>query len=213
MQIRYFGHSCFIIEDGKVSIVTDPFNESIGLKLPSLKATIVTVSHTDPESGNSKAIEGEPRIFDWPGEYETLGVHIKGIHSFHSPKEAKEQKENTIFAIEFNGIRLCHLGDQGCRLTPEQLEKIGEVDVLFIPVGGNTTIDAKKAQGVIEQLEPRVVIPMQYNIPGIKMPLDPLGPFLGLMGAKEVQPIEEFKFKKSELPEENTKIVVLDISR
>lgn len=213
MTIRYLGHACFQITEGRNSLVTDPYHsEATGLTLPGLTAQIATVSHSDPESNNARAVQGDPKVFDWPGEYETLGIHLKGIHSFHSPKEATEQKENIVFVITWNDIRLCHLGDQGCKLTPEQLEKMGDIDVLFIPVGGNTTIDAKKAQSVIEQIEPRLIIPMQYGTEKSHLKLDPLDSFLRLMGVKDIQPLPEFKFGKSDLPEENSKVVVLEIT-
>jgi len=213
MQIRYLGHACFEIQEGKITIITDPYDETVtGLKLKDPTADVVTVSHADPESNNPKGVKGDPRILDWPGEYEAFGIHMRGIHSFHSPKDAEDQKENTIFTIKWNGIRLCHLGDQGCKLTDQQLEKIGDVDVLFVPVGGRTTIDAKKAHAVIEQIDPRVIIPMQYASPKSKIELDPLETFLGLVGAKDVQPLPEFKFKKSDLPEDNSKVVVLSVT-
>ena len=149
MNIKFHGHSCLSINDGDFTIVTDPYDESTGLKLPALKADMVTVSHKDPHHNNAGAVQGGPKIFNWPGEYETAGVYFKGIASFHNPKEDKEQKENTIFKIEINGIHLCHLGALGTKLTPEQLEQVGDVDILFVPVGGKDTIDVKKAKEVI----------------------------------------------------------------
>ena len=165
-------------------------------------------AHPRPES--LRWVEGEPRVFNWPGEYETGGIHFKGIHSFHNPKESKEQKENIIFHYTWNGIRFCHLGGQGTKLTPEQLEKVGDVDVLFVPVGKKATLNAKKAKEIIEQIEPRVIIPMTYHTEGNTDNLDALEPFLAEMGAKNVEPLDVFKVKRSELPEENSKVVVIN---
>ena len=151
-------------------------------------------------------------VLNWPGEYETKGVHFKGIHSFHNQKEDKEQLENTIFTINFNGIRLCHLGAQGTKLTPEQLEQVGGTDILFVPVGKNDTLDPKKAKEVIEQIEPRVVIPMAYNTDGSNRGLSPVGDFLSIMGADGLESLDSFTVKRSELPEDNSKVVLLNVS-
>ena len=206
MNIKFHGHACFSIEEGKFRIVTDPFTDN----LPKLKADVVTISHDHEAYNNAKGVEGEPKIFNWPGEYETGGVHFQGVHSFHNTKDDEEQLENTVFTVYMNDIHLCHLGAQGAKLTPEQLEKIGDVDVLFIPVGGHSVIDAKKAKEVVEQIEPRVIIPMVYQTDGNKMELDPLDSFLSAMGKKDVEPMDEFKVKRSDLPEDNSKVVVLN---
>lgn len=212
MQIKFHGHSCFSIKEGDSTIVTDPYDESTGLKSPNINAKVVTVSYNHPHHSNSKAISGEPKVFDWPGEYETSGIHIKGVTSFHNPKEDNEQKENTIFKIDLNGINLCHLGSLGTKLTPEQLEKIGDVDILFVPVGGKESIDAKKAKEVIEQIEPRLIIPMAYNTEGSKCGFDELGLFLSQMGAEGAESTDTFVLKRSELPEDASKVVVIQPS-
>ncbi len=212
MEIKFYGHACFSIEDGGVTVVTDPFQEEIGLKLPKLSADAVTVSHNAAPYNNVDAIEGGPKVFSWPGEYETKGIHFKMIHSFHNQKEDKEQMENNIVVINWANIRLCHLGAQGTKLTPEQLEQVGEVDILFVPVGGKGCLDTKKAKEVIEQIEPRVVIPMCYNTDGSKLELNSRDAFLSVMGTKTDEPADSFKVKRSELPEDNSKMVVLNVS-
>ena len=169
MLIKFHGHACFSIEADGGTIVTDPFSEEIGLKLPKLQSDVVTISHNGKAYNNASGVTGEPRVFSWPGEYETKGVHLKGIHSFHNSKDDKEQLENVIFLINDKGIKLCHLGAQGTKLTPEQLEQVGDVDILFIPVGGKDTGDAKKAKEIVEQIEPRIVIPMVYDTDGSQL--------------------------------------------
>jgi L-ascorbate metabolism protein UlaG (beta-lactamase superfamily) len=205
MKIKFYGNTCFSIGDSSVTLVTDPHE-----KISSLKANAVTVSQKDPEHSNVSGIQGTPKILDWPGEYEVSGIHIQGIASFHNAKEDKEQKENTIFSFGLNGIRLCHLGCIGTKPTPEQLEEVGDVDVLFVPVGGKDTIDAKKAKEVIEQIEPRIIIPMAYCVEDDKCGLGPLAPFLQEMGAQAIIPIDEFDFKRSDLPEDSSKVVILN---
>jgi L-ascorbate metabolism protein UlaG (beta-lactamase superfamily) len=210
MEVKFYGHACFSIKEGKTTVVTDPYGSHIGLKLPPIKADVVTISHNHPEHNNAKAIEGEPKVFNWPGEYETASIYFKSIPSFHNSREDEVQEENSIFTMNFSGIRLCHLGDQGTKLTSEQLEQVGDVDVLFVPVGGKDTINAKKAKEVIEQIEPRVVIPMVYHTPGSKFGNDPLESFLDVMGSKSLEPVDAFIFKKADLPQDNSKVVVIN---
>lgn len=212
MQISFHGHACFSIKNGDNTLVTDPYDDSLGLKLPELKSTIVTVSRKHPHHNNSQAVQGEPKVFNWPGEYETAGIHLMGISSFHNAKDDKEQLENTIFKIKWNGINFCHLGSLGTKLTPEQTEAVGDIDILFVPVGGKEVIDAKKAKEVIEQIEPRVIIPMMFNTEGSTAGLDPLEPFLSEMGAQTTERLESFTLKRSELPDDSSKVVVLNQS-
>lgn len=211
MDIKFHGHACFSIIEGGVTVVTDPFQNEIGLKFPKLKADAVTVSHNASPYNNVDAVEGDPKLFSWPGEYETKNIHFKLIHSFHNPKEDKEQLENSVTVIHWDGVSLCHLGAQGTKLTPEQLEQVGEVDILFVPVGGNECLEPKKAKEVIEQIEPRIIIPMCYHTEGSKLKLGELEAFLGVMGAKAEEPLEVFKVKRSEFPEDNSKLVVLKV--
>jgi L-ascorbate metabolism protein UlaG (beta-lactamase superfamily) len=205
MKIKFYGNTCFSIGDSSLTLITDPHE-----KISSLKANAVTVSQKDPSHNNVSAIQGDPKILDWPGEYEVSGINIQGIASFHNAKEDKEQKENTIFCFSLNGVSFCHLGCIGTKPTPEQLEDIGDVDVLFVPVGGKEAIDAKKAKEVIEQIEPRVIIPMAYCVEDDKCGLGPLSPFLQEMGAQTIVPIDEFDFKRSDLPEDSSKVVILN---
>lgn len=213
MEIKFYGHACFSIEDKSVKVLMDPFDESVMEKVPDWQAQVITVSNESPAHGHVKAVKGDPIVFKWPGEYETKGVHFKGIHSFYHVSEGGEEAENNIFLLHFSGIKLCHLGAQGTKLTPEQLEQIGDVDVLFIPVGGKNVLTAKKAKEVIDQIEPRVIIPMLYSTEGDGSEFAPLSTFLSEMASTSVEPLDSFKFKKSELPEDNTKVVVLNLVR
>ncbi len=205
MKVNFHGNTCFSINDKDFSVVTDPHSKASGLK-----ANVVTVSSKENDSHNVDAVEGEKKVFNWPGEYEISGVHFQGIATFHNPKESKEQKENTVFTISLNGVHLCHLGGLGTSLTAEQTEEIGDVDILFLPVGGKNTIDAKKAKEVIEQIEPRIIIPMAYCDDDHNCDVSALQPFLSEMGTKDIEPLDEFILKRSELPDDTSKIVVLN---
>lgn len=210
MDITFYGHACFALREKNLTVLTDPYDESLGLSLPKVSAHVVTSSFDHPFHHHVKGLAGTPVVYDWPGEYEFQGTHFKGIHSFHNSKDDKEQLENIIFHMVMGDIRLCHLGAQGTKLTSEQLEKAGEVDVLFVPVGGKGGMDAKKAKEVVEQVEPRIIIPMMYDTEGSKAGLDSLQSFLSVMGAKAVEPLDKFTVRRSELPEENSKVVVLN---
>ena len=155
-------------------------------------------------------MQGNPFLIEGSGEYEVKGVFIKGIDSFHDDSEGKERGKNTIYTIEAEDMKVCHLGDIGQKqLTDDQLEKIGHVDILMIPVGGVYTIDSSEAQKIIGQIEPKVVIPMHYEVPGLKIKLDDVSKFLKASGRNSIEPIDKFTVKTSTLPKERDMDIVL----
>jgi len=214
-KIYWAGQSCFQIEvsnsrDHSADIVIDPYDEKIGLKLPNLSADILLVTHNHHDHNNIKGVKGTPFLVEGPGEYEVKGVFIQGIPSFHDDKEGKERGLNTIYVLEAEDIRFCHLGDLGQKqLTDEQLEKIDRVDVLMIPVGGEYTIDSQAAQRIIGQIEPRIVIPMHFALSKSDSKLDDVSKFLKAMGKNSVTPIDKFVVKSSTFPKDGMEIVVL----
>ena len=215
-KIYWAGQSCFQIsvsnsKDHSADIVIDPFEESTGLKLPNLSADILLVTHQHNDHNNIKDIKGTPFIIQGPGEYEVKGVFIQGIPAFHDDVLGKEKGQNTIYIIESEEMRFCHLGDLGQKqLTDEQLEQIDSVDVLMIPVGGEYTIDSSIAQKIISQIEPKIVIPMHYSLPKLKVKLDEVSKFLKTMGKDSIAPQDKLIVKTSTLPKEGVvEIVVL----
>lgn len=217
MQISWYGHSCFRINlKGKagldqaegITIVTDPFDKSLGLTTPRFKADLVLVSHNHFDHNNTEPFP-EAVIIREPGEYDLKGIEILGVRSFHDEKQGAERGENIIFKIKAEEINLVHLGDLGQKeLQEHQLEKLGEVDVLFIPVGGTYTIDAKTAQAVVAQIEPRIVIPMHYKIPKLDLAIAAVEPFLKEMGVEKTAPVEKLSLKKKDLPQQELKVVL-----
>ena len=215
-KIYWAGQSCFQIsvstsKDHSADIVIDPYDEKVGLKLPNLSADIVLVTHNHYDHNNVGGVKGGPFVIDGPGEYEVKEVFVNGIPSFHDDKEGKERGLNTIYVIEAEGLRFCHLGDLGQKqLTDEQLEKIDAVDVLMIPVGGGSTIDSSAAQKIIGQIEPRIVIPMHYALEKSKAELDDVSKFLKTMGKPSIVPVDKLVAKESTMPKEGAvEIVVL----
>ncbi|MBI1971402.1 MAG: MBL fold metallo-hydrolase [Candidatus Wildermuthbacteria bacterium] len=220
MQVIWKGQACFQLlisraKEEPLKIVIDPYAGSFtGLRELSLDADIALFTHDHADHNNAKALrqaQGKPPfVIANPGEYEVQGVFIKGIPSYHDQSEGKERGLNTIYCIEGEDIQVCHLGDLGQKeLTSQQLELIGDVDILLIPVGGVYTIDAKGAVGIVHQLEPRIVIPMHYAIPKLKFTLAGPEEFLKAMGAKGVQPQEKLTVKAKDLSGEETQVVVL----
>lgn len=215
MKIIWYGQSFFQIlakkrKEELVKIAIDPFHKKIGLRVPSFEADILLITHQHHDHNNIEAIRGNPFLILGPGEYEVKKVFIQGILSFHDDVGGKERGKNTIFTIESEGIRLCHLGDLGQKeLTPDQLEKIGDIDILMIPIGGVYTISAKEAAKIISQLEPKVVIPMHYKIPRLKINLEGLQKFLKTMGIKKPEIISKLSIKNKDLPKEGMKIIIL----
>jgi len=216
-KIYWAGQSCFQIsvstsKDHSADIVIDPFDEDfVGLKLPNLSADILLVTHDHKDHNNVKGVKGEPFVITGPGEYEVKEVFIQGIPAFHDDQEGKTRGKSTIYLIEAEGIRFCHLGDLGQKLlTDEQLEKLDKVDVLMIPVGGEDyTIDSVQAQKVISQIEPKIVIPMHFALPKLKIKLDDVSKFLKTMGKNSVTPVDKLVVKDSTLTKEGMEIVVL----
>lgn len=212
MVITWYGQSCFKIQSGETVLFTDPFAKEIGLTPPRGQANIVTISHNHFDHNNDEALTGEPLVIDGPGEYESKGVDIKGILSFHDDKEGKERGTNTIYIIDMEGMKICHLGDLGqAKLTAEQVEKIDGVDILMIPVGGTYTIDEEMAAEIINQIEPRIVIPMHYKIPGLTSKVEGVDAFLKEMGVAKKETVDKLTLKKKDLPEGDMQVIVMRI--
>lgn len=217
MIITWFGQSCFKIQGDQSTLVTDPYDQSIGLRLPRLAADVVTSSHDHRDHNNVQAVKGtadgtEPFIITQPGEYEIKGTFIYGIPAFHDNKQGAERGPNIIYRFEMDGITLAHFGDLGHLLTNGEVEKLEGVDILMIPIGGFYTIDAKQAGEIISQLEPRIVIPMHYQLPNLKLgdKLGDLKTFCKEMGVPTEAGEAKLKVTKRDLPQENMKVVILN---
>ena len=182
--------------------------------MPRLAGDIVTVSHDHGDHNNTEAVKAtgeiEPFLITGPGEYEIKDTFVYGIAAHHDDEKGGDRGNNTIYRIEMDGISMAHLGDLGHQLTSEQIEKLEGVDILFIPVGGKYTIDGKQAVSVISQLEPRLVIPMHYKIPGLKVDLDDLSVFCKEIGICPTSPIGKFKIIKKDLPQEDLQVITLE---
>ena len=211
MTITWFGHSCFRIEAKEGSILTDPFSKEIGLKPTKITDNIVLVSHDHADHNNVEGVGPETFIIKNPGEYEKNGISVLGMPSFHDRSEGKERGLNTIYLIKAEDITICHLGDLGQeKLDEKQVEEIGDVDILMIPVGGNYTINYKEAVEVISQIEPKVVIPMHYKVKGLELDIESADKFVKELGLTPEE-VNKFKVAKKTLPTEEVKLVMFNI--
>lgn len=211
MRITWFGHACFrLVSDSGVTIITDPFDETVGYGLPDEQADIVTVSHQHFDHNYVQGVPGNPEVISEIGNFYVKDIPIKGIKSYHDDQGGSKRGINIIYVFEIDGIRVCHLGDLGHVVVEEQVGQIGDVDVLFIPVGGTYTIDANAAASVVSSLKPSIVIPMHYKTDRIDFPIDGVDKFLKVMGGGTHLNDHTLEVKKQDVEGKETRIVVLD---
>jgi L-ascorbate metabolism protein UlaG (beta-lactamase superfamily) len=216
MDITYLGHSSFRIRARNATIVTDPFDpKQVGLKYPKQSCDIVTVSHDHFDHNHLEVVKDYKKVIKGPGEYEVQGVSIIGIQVYHDEEKGEARGKNTFYIIEADNIRICHLGDLGHKLSDKQLEEIGEIDVLMVPVGGYYTIDESVAGEIMKQIEPKITIPMHYQVSGLDpskfAQLKSVDDFLAEVGV-EAEKSDKLSIKAVDLGEEK-KVVVLDIKQ
>ena len=208
MTITWFGHSCFRIETKEGSILIDPFNKEIGLRPPKIKDDLVLISHHHPDHDNTTDANPEAFIIDGPGEYERKGISVRGISSFHDKSGGKERGLNTIYVIRAEDMTVCHMGDFGQeKLDDSQVEEMGDIDILMMPIGGTYTIDYKEAVNAVTQVEPKIVIPMHYKTKDLKLEIAGPEKFLKEIGLTP-EKTDKLKIAKKSLPVEEMKLVL-----
>lgn len=212
MEIVWLGHSCFRIRAREATIVTDPCPPATGHNIGKPTADIVTISHDHPNHSHLKAISGSPSLIDSPGEYEIHGAFVTGVQTFHDAQRGAERGANIAFVMEMEDMRLCHLGDLGHAPTAEQAEELVGADVLFVPVGGDTTIDGAKAAEIVAMLEARLVVPMHYRTAAMQDRLEPPDRFLKEMGVTTIEPQTKLSLTRGAVPSD-TQVVLLDYRR
>lgn len=214
MNITWNGFSSFEIETktgaSEVKIVTDPYQNSTGLRFPrTLSAEILLQTHENEDANNREAVLGNPYLIDLPGEFEVKNVFVFGIQA-PLKREVKGKKEkNLIFRIEAEGMRLAHLGALDRALSDEELQQLSNVDILMVPVGGGRVMSAGTAAEVISQIEPRVVIPMTHAVAGVTEPFSTVDEFCKSFGACRREELNKYKITQKDLPEEEMIIVTL----
>lgn len=207
MTIEWFGKTCVRITAHDSTVVIDPIGPKEGPRQPRFSPDLLLL--TNP-SIDTSSVSGEPFIIRGPGEYEVKKTFVYGIPVVRDEKgKAGDDGPTTMYLIETEGVSLAHLGSLGHQLSNGELERLEGVDILFIPVGGHSVLNAERASSVISAIEPRIVIPIQYKVPGIKEPLDSVNAFAKEMGVKDSETTEKFKITQKDLPQDNMKIVIL----
>ena len=212
MEITWHGHDCFTLKGDDATIVIDPY-EGLGASLPSFKADIVTLGDVLAEKTGSVAeVAGEPKVLDWPGEFEVSNVAVEGFSANRFMNDENAEGENAnVFIFVLDGIKVCHMSGLSHEVTDELLDKIGDVDVLLIPVGGQDVLDGKTAHKLVESIEPRLVVPMYYAATETKLKLGGAEEFLKLLGKTELDAEAKLVLKgRSSLSEGAMQVAVLE---
>jgi len=210
MELIWLGHSCVRLRGRDTVILQDPFDRTLGYPVGRWTADIVTISHDHPGHNNISAVQGNPKVLRGPGEYDIGPASIVGVASFHDKQRGKERGRNTAFVVEMDGVRVCHLGDIGDTPTAETAKAIGPVDVLLVPVGGSTTIDAQGALETVNLLEPKIIVPIHYRTPALqRQDLAGVEPFLQMMAIAHLTPVARLNVTPATLPSES-QVVLLE---
>lgn len=203
MYLSWHGQSCFSLTNKKISIVIDPYDESkAGIKLPDLKVDVVTFSFSQDSLKSNETI----KVFDWPGEFEVVDIPFIGVYSVHP----KTGRETIIFKFTVDGVNICHLGLLDHVPEVQVIDRLGKIDLLIAPAGGSGTIGAKEVSGIAEEMEPSVIIPMLYKIPGLKEPSVELDDFLKQMGLKDKEKFDRIDIKETSFPVGTLRVIQLD---
>lgn len=209
MEITWLGHSSFLIKDSKGrTLLTDPFDESVGYKVFNDHADVVTISHHHFDHDYIEKITGNPAVLDKVGFFNVCDIDIKGIPSYHDNVQGAKRGENVIYVFKMDDYRIGHLGDLGHVLSLKDRDEIGDLDILLIPVGGNYTIDGKEATAVCKLLNPKLVIPMHFKTSAVTFPIDGAEEFLTHM--QNGERIQNNTLKLDEELEGNNLVKVLD---
>ncbi len=212
MELTWYGLGCFrMSERGYPAVVTDPFaEESAGLSLPRGRADIVTTSEVldEPERAAWKGLRGVERTLAGPGEYEIGGLFISGVATPRNRKRGAEMEINVVYAVDLNGVVVCHLGESVKPLTQAQIEALGHIHVLLLPVGLPGGLTPAMASEVVSSVEPNIVVPMNYKMPGLQVNRNPVDRFLKEMGMTQSPTESSLKLTASTIPDEPTVILL-----
>ncbi len=209
MEITWLGHSCFLLQDSKgKKLLTDPFDATIGYEIYNGSPDLVTISHKHFDHNYTKALNGNYKIIDKIGTFYICDIPIKGTPSYHDKDKGAKRGDNIIFTFKMDGYTMCHLGDLGHSLSNDDIDAIGNVDILFIPVGGNYTLDGKEAAEVAKKINPKIVIPMHYKTPLVSFPLDGIETFL--MNMKNAVKVASNKLSLTDELSKSMSVVILN---
>ena len=209
MRIKWFGHSCFLIETNSTKILTDPFDESIGYPAKFPEVDLVTVSHEHSDHNAINNVKTYKQVLRDTVDKEINGIKIKSIPCFHDEARGAKRGKITIFKIHSENLSLVHLSDLGTRLTENEVKELSDVNILLIPVGSVFTIGPEEAWEVVNQLKSNIVIPMHYKTKYLRFDLLGVNEFLK---GKQYEEKDILDISKETLPEQ-TKIYVMRLSQ
>ena len=212
MVINWYGEGCFKISEGPLTIMTDPIESSSGLSAPRFKADIVIKTLLkSPLPADEKPIsttDGETNIIAGPGEFEIKGVQVNG---WALKKESNDKFIKSIFRIRFGDMTLGLLGHISEFSDLDIFEELGDIDILFIPGGNAPFINQSDAAKLIRQIEPRLVVPCFFKVPGLKRQANPVDAFLKELGQSKVEVQDKLTIKQKDLNPEKMEVAVLKI--
>jgi len=214
MIISFYGEGCFKIQSGEKNILTDPPMASSGLTAPRFKTDIILKTLTPFPISDQPISQSDSQLIYGPGEYNVNNIKISGIKL---AKESSKDFFKTIYLVEMESVKLCFLGHISQTPEPDTLEQLEEIDILFIPAGGKPFMEQKTAAQLIKQINPKIVIPSFFKIPGLKRPADDLKIFMEETNGQKKESIksleklqEKLTIKKKDLEEINkTEIAAL----
>jgi L-ascorbate metabolism protein UlaG (beta-lactamase superfamily) len=213
MQLFWHGYSSVRIEgrmgESEVTILTDPFESEASVRFPrTVSPDILVLSHQDRSTFNLEGAQGTPFIISDPGEYEVKGAFVVGIQNPSVDPGTAERP--VIYRFMLEGMSVGFLGQLKRKLTEHEIEALENIDILLVPVGGGDVMDPKLASETIAEIEPRIVVPLHYDIPGIKAKLSGVDAFCKQLGVCKRQDINKLKITKKDLPTEDVLITVLE---
>jgi L-ascorbate metabolism protein UlaG (beta-lactamase superfamily) len=206
-DVKWLGHTCLRIRGRDATVLMDPATREQGVAMPKQKADIVTLSLKTMAPRALAGVEGEYTLIDGPGEYEVQDIFINGIRTKRGADGSRDF--NTIYLVRIEEMALCHLGNLSQPLTDAQVAALGNVDVLFVPIGGSDGLSISGATEVIGQIEPRLVVPMRYNV-NEDAGKRALGEFAAALGLSEVPREDRLNLRKAGLPD-TMSVTVLDV--
>jgi len=201
IRVRWHGHSCFEISSEKTIVIEPHDGTSIGIPPPKVKADIIIISHDHFDHNQARVVEKENSIKVRESR-EIDGIKIERIKAYHDKEGGRKRGKIKMFKIDFEGIRFCHMGDIGHVPDEGTIKKIGRVDMLFVPVGGVFTVDAKEAMEIARKVDTRIVVPMHYKIEGLSLPINPLEPFLDMADFEIRYVANEIEMERDDIPSE-----------
>ena len=213
MEITYFGLNSVRLRGREAAVLIDPYDPKLGLSPVRLNVQVVALTHDDPTHFSMQGLGSDYHLVQGAGEFEIQGIALHGIQTYHDRKKGAERGKNTVFVIEVDDLRVCHLGHLGHALDEAQLDAIGsKVDVLFVPVGDGSHINATEATEIVNQIEPKLVVPISYKLPGLALlaqNLEGVEKFAKEMGATDLPPQPKLQLTSSPATED-TKLVILE---